>query len=92
MKNKEFDILQGVLNLFISKIKIFSPFLQHCQILQNWVTRQNERLEKNWRHIRFQNKKLHFLNSNYYFLEAKALLKLNTVLVFVSDFFLRPLV
>ena len=60
IKNIEFDISKGLIDLFFRKRKIFGPFLQYYQISQNWVTNQNELQD---RHIRFQDKKLHFFNN-----------------------------
>ena len=57
--------------MLISKIKNVTPFLQYCQILRNWVIRQNKLLEKKQRHIWFQDKKLHLINRNYSFLRSK---------------------
>ena len=68
IKNKKFDVSQGVINLSIAKTNNFTPFLRYCQILRNLVTFQNEWSDKiNQRHIRFQNKMLHLLNCNYWF-------------------------
>ena len=45
-KNKEFDISHCVITCLFRKSKKFTPFLQYCQILQNWVTRLKEQTEK----------------------------------------------
>ena len=62
----DFDISQGVLNLFISKIKKITLFYTIARYLEIWVTHQNERSEKkDQRHNPFQDKKIHLFNRNY---------------------------
>ena len=56
----------------LRKSKIFTPFLQYCQILQNWVLRQNERSEEKSSVIfGFRIKSYTFLNIIISFLRLK---------------------
>ena len=64
IENKEYDISKCVINLFILKIQIFSPFLQYCQILTKSGNVPKRAVGEKRTSIRYQEKKLHFLHRN----------------------------
>ena len=72
IRNKEFDISQGVFTLLFWKIDFFYPILQYCQFSWNRVPSENERWKKktdaffgfSMKNFIFSNVVFHFLRSN----------------------------
>ena len=65
-KNKEFDISQDVLNLFIAKIKNFYPLFTVLPDLTKLDIASKRAVgEKKQRHIQFQDEKLHFFKCKF---------------------------